>query len=257
MPKITELPAATAPTGTEVVPVVQGGVTKRTTLDAAIDPKVAAAAAAEAAARTAAIDNAVAALAGAAPATLDTLAELAAALGDDPNLAATLTTLIGTKAAKAANLADLADPAAARDNLALGAAATKALDVVGGLPVLTDGGDGTPVINPTQLPEVGASSAPTAITANDQSGTTYTLVADDAGKVIRCTNASAVTVTVPPNSSVAFAVGTIINVYAAGAAGVAIAAGSGVTIRNNSVGLAQYEEVSLRKDATDEWVRVG
>lgn len=40
---------------------------------------------------------AVAALVDSAPGTLDTLNELAAALGDDPNFATTLTTLIGTK----------------------------------------------------------------------------------------------------------------------------------------------------------------
>lgn len=50
------------------------------------------------------IANAIANLVNTAPATLDTLAELAAALGDDPNLAATLTALIGTKQDHAAVL---------------------------------------------------------------------------------------------------------------------------------------------------------
>lgn len=49
------------------------------------------------------MNAAIAALVDSAPGTLDTLNELAAALGDDPNLSATLTTLIGTKA----NSADL------------------------------------------------------------------------------------------------------------------------------------------------------
>lgn len=40
-----------------------------------------------------------------APATLDTLNELAAALGDDPNFATTITTLIGTKAEKYSDVA--------------------------------------------------------------------------------------------------------------------------------------------------------
>jgi hypothetical protein len=39
----------------------------------------------------------VAGLVDAAPATLDTLNELAAALGDDPNFATTVSTSIGTK----------------------------------------------------------------------------------------------------------------------------------------------------------------
>lgn len=44
------------------------------------------------------IDTAVAALVGTAPGTLDTLGEISDALNDDASLAATLTTLIGTKA---------------------------------------------------------------------------------------------------------------------------------------------------------------
>lgn len=44
------------------------------------------------------IDNSIAALIDTAPSTLNTLNELAAALGDDPNFAATITTSLGTKA---------------------------------------------------------------------------------------------------------------------------------------------------------------
>ncbi len=51
------------------------------------------------------------------PAALDTLAELAAALGNDPNFATTIATQLGGKAARSANLSDLTNPATARDNL--------------------------------------------------------------------------------------------------------------------------------------------
>ena len=94
-------------------------------------------------------------------------------------------------------------------------------------------------------------------TVRTATGTTDTWVAGDQGKLLRYTNAGAVTATVPPNSSVAFPVGTVVNVYSAGAGGVTVAAGSGVTVRNNADPLVQYGEVSLRKDGTDEWVRVG
>jgi hypothetical protein len=47
------------------------------------------------------VDSAVAGVVDSAPAALDTLNELAAALGDDPNLSTTLSTQIGTKVAKA------------------------------------------------------------------------------------------------------------------------------------------------------------
>lgn len=48
---------------------------------------------------TAAVSAAVSALVASAPGTLDTLDEIAAALGDDPNFVTTITTLIGTKIA--------------------------------------------------------------------------------------------------------------------------------------------------------------
>ena len=47
------------------------------------------------------MDTAVANLVDTAPTTLDTLNELAAALGDDPNFSTTITNLIGTKLATA------------------------------------------------------------------------------------------------------------------------------------------------------------
>lgn len=100
-------------------------------------------------------------------------------------------------------------------------------------------------------------SGTSVLASVNQAGTAYTLAAADAGKVVRMTAAGAATVTVPANASVAFALGTVINVYAAGAGGVTLAAASGVTIRNNDAALVQYAEVSLRKDAADEWVRVG
>ena len=68
---------------------------------------------------------AVGALIDAAPGALDTLSELAAALGDDPDFAATVTNGLSGKLAIAANLADLADPAAARGNLSLGSIAVQ------------------------------------------------------------------------------------------------------------------------------------
>jgi hypothetical protein len=75
-----------------------------------------------------------------------------------------------------------------------------------------------------------ASAYPT-VSFNAQTGTTYTFALTDANNVVvSLTNASAITLTVPPNSSVAFPTGAILQFYQGGAGQVTVAAGSGVTI---------------------------
>lgn len=65
------------------------------------------------------------------------------------------------------------------------------------------------------------------LSLNAQTGTTYTLVASDSGKLVTCANASAITVTVPPS---VYSVGEQINVAQTGAGQVTFAQGAGVTI---------------------------
>jgi hypothetical protein len=62
---------------------------------------------------------------------------------------------------------------------------------------------------------------------NAQTGTTYTLVAADSGKLVTSSNASAVVVTIPPSI---FAAGEQINVQSIGAGLTSFVAGAGVTI---------------------------
>lgn len=91
---------------------------------------------------------------------------------------------------------------------------------------------------------------------NAQTGTTYTAVLADASKLVTCTNAAAITFTVPPNSSVAFPVGTEIQVAQLGAGQVTLTQGAGVTI-TGTPGLktrAQNSRVTLVKLATDTWL---
>jgi hypothetical protein len=66
------------------------------------------------------------------------------------------------------------------------------------------------------------------LTLNAQTGTTYSLVIADATyKLVTCSNATAITVTVPPSL---FAIGDTINVQQIGAGQVTFAQGAGVTI---------------------------
>ena len=72
-------------------------------------------------ATTAFVKSALAALVGSSPAALDTLNELAAALGNDPNFATTVTSALAGKMDISKNGADIADVAAFLNNLRLGA----------------------------------------------------------------------------------------------------------------------------------------
>lgn len=86
--------------------------------------------------------------------------------------------------------------------------------------------------------------------------TGYTLVLDDAGRQVTMSNASASTLTVPPNASVAFAIGVRLQVIQLGAGAVTLTAGAGVTLTSiaTSYVMAQYQVATLIKTATNTWV---
>src|SRR5664280_1937659 len=89
----------------------------------------------------------------------------------------------------------------------------------------------------------------------------YTLVLTDAGKLVEMNVASANTLTVPLNASVAFPFSpseTVINIRQYGAGTTTIGGSATIRSRGGLVALAgTYAEATLTKRATDEWVLSG
>jgi hypothetical protein len=75
----------------------------------------------------------------------------------------------------------------------------------------------------------------TTLSFNAQTGTTYTLVAADLGKLVTTSNAAAITVTIPPS---VFAAGNQINVQSIGVGLTSFVAGAGVTITSTGASAA-------------------
>ena len=96
-------------------------------------------------------------------------------------------------------------------------------------------------------------SAFNALTIRTVTGTSDTLVLDDNGGAVSYSNASATTSTIPPNSSVAFAVGTKIVLINLGAGVVTVTAGAGVTVNGATLTLAQDAGGTCIKTATNTW----
>ena len=95
---------------------------------------------------------------------------------------------------------------------------------------------------------------------NAQTGTTYTLVVGDKDKIVTASNASAITVTVPPS---VFSANDIINVQQIGAGQVSFAQGSGVTITSTGATStapklrAQYSAASVICTASNTFTVIG
>jgi hypothetical protein len=98
------------------------------------------------------------------------------------------------------------------------------------------------------------------IPLNAQTGTTYTLAVGDAGELVTLANASAITLTVPTNASVPFAIGTQITITRAGSGSLTVAGAVGVTV-NSADGFlklrAQWSSATLIKIDTNSWILIG
>jgi hypothetical protein len=102
--------------------------------------------------------------------------------------------------------------------------------------------------------------SPALVSTNVQTGNAYTLTLTDGGLVVETTSSSAVTITLPKNSSVTFPVGITIALRQYGSGQLTVAADTGVTIRSRGnvyKCAGQYAEAVLTKRATDEWILSG
>lgn len=98
------------------------------------------------------------------------------------------------------------------------------------------------------------------IPLNTQTGTTYTLALTDAGQLVTLSNASPITLTVPTNASVPFAVGTQITITQASSGQVTVAGAVGVTVSSSDSYLklrTQWSAATLIKTNTDSWILIG
>ena len=112
----------------------------------------------------------------------------------------------------------------------------------------------------------GTTSASAALVLNAQTGTTYTFVLTDAdNRLVTASNAAAQTYSIPTNASVAYPVGSQINIIQIGVGQVTINAVTAGTTTIASTGATstapklrvRYSSATLIKVATDTWYVVG
>jgi hypothetical protein len=112
----------------------------------------------------------------------------------------------------------------------------------------------------TVISGLSATYSPLNVTVNTQAAT-YTLVLTDSAKLVELNNASANTLYIPTDASVAFPVGTTILVHQLGAGMTTIAAVTpGTTTVVSTPGLklrAQYSTATLVKRAANFWIASG
>ena len=113
----------------------------------------------------------------------------------------------------------------------------------------------TGILSTTELRVAGLA---TSLAVENVQSSSYTCVLADAGKVVTMDNTSSATITIPPNSSVAYPIGTVISIARINTGSVALTAGAGVTLTGNTAAGAMNtnEQIFCRKRGTDTWLVV-
>ncbi len=212
-------------------------------------------------ATTAFVGTAVADLVASAPAALNTLNELATALGNDANFSTTVTTSLASKA-------PLASPTFTGTATIPTLTLTNPLSAANGGTGLSSLGTGVATFLGTPssanlaamiTDEIGTGNIVLSEIATSSQTASYTLVAGDRGKLVEMNVGSANTLTVPLDSTVNFPVGTQIDILQVGSGQTTVAGAVGVTV-NATPGLkirAQWGGATLIKRAANTWVLIG
>lgn len=212
------------------------------------------------------VGTAISNLVDTAPETLNTLNELAAALGDDPNYATTISTALGNKLDSSTASSTYATQAALSGKLDSSAFTYSSITIpvysaIGDLPSASDNhgrwahvhGEGAMYYAHGGSWYKALSQTDLYVSANAQSNS-YTLDTTDLGKMIEMSNGGTVTI----SDSSSFPVGFSVDILQTGSSQVTIA-GSGFT-PNATPGLklrTQWSSATLIKRGLNSWVVLG
>lgn len=122
------------------------------------------------------------------------------------------------------------------------------------------GGSGTFTLVPDETDPTLFSIVDSAVPPiNNQTGTTYTPVASDVGKLVTLTNAAAITVILPADADLDVPIGSRIDYGVFGEGMATFVAGTGATVEAapSAISRAQYSAISALKRAVNTWWVLG